>query len=87
MKVTKYTTNNCGVMRCEPVFPAGSECGAAQKIIMEDMPSNICSGFGVALTGASCYELAQMNPDKRKDVLADIPQRFTHMMMFPVMWN
>ena len=72
MKATKYTTNNCGVMRCEPVFPAGSECGAAQKIIMEDMPSNICSGFGVALTGASCYELAQMNPDKRKDVLADI---------------
>jgi len=72
MEATKYTTNNCGVMRCEPVFPAGSECGAAQKIIMEDMPSNICSGFGVALTGASCYELAQMNPDKRKDVLADI---------------
>lgn len=72
MKVTKYTTNDSGVMRAEPVFTAGSECGAAQHIIIDKTPSNVCKGFGVALTGASCYELARMEPAARKKLLTDI---------------
>ena len=55
MKVTKYTTNDRGILRAEPVFRAATECGAAQHILMEETPSNVCKGFGVALTGASCY--------------------------------
>lgn len=72
VKVTKYTTNDSGVMRAEPVFTAGSECGAAQHIIIDKTPSNVCKGFGVALTGASCYELARMEPAARKKLLTDI---------------
>lgn len=59
-------------MRAEPVFTAGSECGAAQQIIIDETPGNVCKGFGVALTGASCYELAKMEPAARKKLLTDI---------------
>ena len=45
VKVTKYTTNDNYVLHAEPVFPAGSECGAAQRIITEKTPSDICKGF------------------------------------------
>ena len=72
MKVTKYTTNDNYVLHAEPVFPAGSECGAAQRIITEKTPSDICKGFGVALTGASCYELMQMDKAERKKFLNDV---------------
>ncbi len=72
MKVTKYTTNDHGVLRQEPVFPAGCECGFAMHIMVEDEPSNVCKGFGVALTGSSCYELSLMDPAERKKLLTHV---------------
>lgn len=72
MNVTKYTTNDFGFLRPEPVFSAGSECGAAQEIVAEKTPFNVCKGFGVALTGASCYMLAQMEKGERRKLLESI---------------
>lgn len=72
MNVTKYTTNDFGFMRSEPVFSAGSECGAAQEIVVEKEYSNICKGFGVAITGASCYMLAQMEKSERRKLLENV---------------
>ena len=72
MKVTKYTTNDHGVLRSEPVFPSGTECGAALHIMVEAEPTNVCKGFGVALTGSSCYELSLMDPVERKKLLTHV---------------
>lgn len=72
MKVTKYTTNDFGIMRKEPVFSAGSECGAAQEIVYEKTDFGKCGGFGVALTGASCYMLSKMEKEARKEFLKSI---------------
>ncbi len=72
MKVTKYTTNDHGILRTESVFPCGSECGAAMHIMVEDAPTNVCKGYGVALTGSSCYMLSQMDPADRKKLLTHI---------------
>ena len=72
MNVTKYTTNDFGFLRPETVFSAGSECGAAQEIVAEKTPFNVCKGFGVALTGASCYMLAQMEKGERRKLLESI---------------
>ncbi len=69
MRVTKYTTNDHGVLHTEPVFTAGCECGAALHIMVEDAPANVCKGFGVALTGSSCYMLSQMDSAERKKLL------------------
>ena len=59
-------------MRKEPVFSAGSECGAAQEIVYEKTDFGKCGGFGVALTGASCYMLSKMEKGARKEFLKSI---------------
>ena len=69
MTVTKYTTNNKFVLKSEPVFPSATETGAAKHIITEGIVCNSFNGFGVALTGASCYNLMQMEKEERQKLL------------------
>ena len=72
MKVTQYqTTDNLSFAK-RPVFPSVNMSGAITltrtgHAIMDDF-----LGFGVAITGSSCYELSLMSPEQRESLLKSI---------------
>ena len=70
MKATRYITNSHYIMKKEVLTPAGGETGFAMHLIKDEEPITECKGFGVALTGASCYLLHQMDPAERKQLLS-----------------
>lgn len=72
MKVTRYTTNFNYKLRKEPAFAAACEFAAAQQVIADENDFVEAKGYGVALTGASCYELSIMDPAERKALLTKI---------------
>lgn len=78
MKVVQYTTASSNVvplayMRKTEVFSTDVDNCGALEIEVEKMPhKDKFKGFGVALTGSSCYMLNSMPSDTREKFLKDI---------------
>ena len=73
MKINAFSTDNFGVCRKRDVFttketPLGS---IAVNVSNEVMHAGF-QGFGVAITGSSCYLLNKMDEDKRREIFEDI---------------
>ncbi|MFR6641316.1 MAG: hypothetical protein ACLUSP_08280 [Christensenellales bacterium] len=73
MKPTIYTTDNNGFMREREAFPS-SEClaGVLTLDITDESVNTGFDGFGVALTGSSCYVLNKMPETSRAELLEKI---------------
>lgn len=73
MKVTQFITAPNTVMKKNTIYPCPGEIGGAMVIKTSDEPlKDSFQGFGVAITGSSCYELNTMPKQLRADFLNDI---------------
>ncbi len=73
MKTTMYSTGNHGFLRKTDIFNTDVFAPGAVRIVSEEKPlRDRLDGFGVAITGASCYELSTMSPEARDAFLSDI---------------
>ena len=73
MKAVQYTTADGLSMRKTEVFASDIDIGGALKVETAQTPlTEPFRGFGVALTGSSCYELNLMSEQCRRDFLNDI---------------
>ena len=74
MTVTKYYMSESDlVFHRTPVFPITENITAMPCFKLSEVPSaSPFRGFGVALTGSSCYRLSEMDADKRASLLADV---------------
>ena len=72
MKVTQYlTTDNLSFVQ-RTLQPAVHMSGALTLSGTENVISDDFLGFGVAITGSSCYELSTMEPEARTALLKNI---------------
>ena len=72
MKITQYITTNGLTFQKRPIFPAVN-MSSAQKLVASKTPvSSDFLGFGVAITGSSCYNLSLMEPTERRALLESI---------------
>lgn len=71
MKVTQYNTNQYGEFIPAPIQPAVYAGGIKTAVPCGEASSGFW-GFGVAITGSSCYNLAQMEPEARAELLRSI---------------
>lgn len=69
MKVTQYITSKDTTLAQNPVFPSVEMNGVTKVCHTDRMISNDFLGFGVAITGSSCYNLAQMPKEERTRLL------------------
>lgn len=72
MKITQYSTNafrRFGASELRPALPMPELITAAPA--KEPIASSFL-GFGVALTGSSCYLLNAMEPDRRRELLDSV---------------
>lgn len=59
MKVTQYQTAKNFNLRPYVLKPIGGKMGGAETVMVSENPVNTdFRGFGVALTGSSCYNLS-----------------------------
>lgn len=72
VKATQFFTDTSHFMQQQEVFPAEFMAGADQLEAAEASAGKGFEGYGVAITGASCYELAQLDPETRTKVLKEI---------------
>lgn len=73
MKAIQYITTENAVMKRNEIYSAPCEMGGAMIIKTADVPrKDKFQGFGVAITGSSCYELNTMTEKQRKEFLNDI---------------
>ena len=72
MKITQYLTNEGLQFATRPVYPAVDMSGAIKLRVTGRTLSTDFLGFGVAITGSSCYELSLMEPTERRALLEDI---------------
>lgn len=72
MKVTQYFTNKEAEFLKNPVFPSVKLNGVKTFCRTQDIASDDFLGFGVAITGSSCYNLAQMPRAKRDAFLQNV---------------
>ncbi len=72
MKVTQYFTDAEHQWVARPVFPATEMSGAAYLEVAEEPLLRPFGGFGVAITGASCYNLSMMEKEERRAFLESI---------------
>lgn len=72
MKVTQYTTNKDNRWAQNPVFPSVKMNGVKEVSRTDRVISDDFLGFGVAITGSSCYNLAQMPKEERTRLLTSI---------------
>ncbi len=73
MTVSQYTTTDKFFLRKTEVFASDIETIGALKVHVSASPvTDRFMGFGVALTGSSCYNLNQMTADCRRSFLEDI---------------
>ena len=68
MRATIYTTNDYGEYRCKTIPHGTTLSGITTAVTAEDIFTGFM-GFGVAITGSSCYNLSQMEPGARQKVL------------------
>lgn len=72
MKVTQYSTNKYGELmpyELKPALKLGGILVAKEK---NEIKNTGFKGFGVAVTGASCYNLYTMTKEKRREFLESI---------------
>ena len=73
MKATLYTTDEKNGFSQKRLFYNNTKMDAICTATVSDNPINESfSGFGVAITGASCYELSTMSEEARDKFLSDI---------------
>ena len=73
MKVTQYQTAKNFNLRPYVLKPIGGKMGGAETVMVSENPVNTdFRGFGVAVTGSSCYNLSLMDEQKRAEFLKDI---------------
>ena len=72
MNVTQYNTNKYGDFISSPLKPAIPLSGTVKANAAPLASSSAFSGFGVAITGSSCYNLAQMPQQERTAFLKSI---------------
>ncbi|MDD6484912.1 MAG: hypothetical protein PUF72_10165 [Clostridiales bacterium] len=73
MKGTLYRTNNNHILSKKRLFDNAQENDWISRAVISDKPvTESFNGFGVALTGSSCYELSVMPPEQRESFLEDI---------------
>ena len=73
MKFTQYFTDASHTMCKRDIYPIPEEMEGAKRIDVSDVASVECfGGFGVALTGASCYCLSRMKKEERTELLRSI---------------
>lgn len=65
-----FTDKNHSELKTE-IFPSENMIAATTLHIAEKVNTNF-KGFGVAITGASCYELSHMDPEERTTLLKKI---------------
>lgn len=71
MKGTQIFTDKEHCQQAREVFPSLQMPGA-EVLRFSDTPNRGFMGFGVAITGSSCYLLAQMEPTERRALLEQI---------------
>lgn len=71
MKVTQYFTNENADFLQKPIFPSVRLDGVKPLCRTDEVVGDFL-GFGVAITGSSCYNLAQMPQEKRDAFLGCI---------------
>ena len=72
MNVTQYTTTDNLNFVQKNVFRSTKMSGALTLTVGDTPVSDDFLGFGVAITGSSCYELSLMEPAQREAFLRDI---------------
>ena len=73
MKIKAFSTDNFGIFRERDVFTTTEELkGGLTVNVFENVTHKDFQGFGVAITGSSCYLLNKMPKDKRKGILEDL---------------
>ena len=72
MRVTQYNTNKYGEHIPVTLQPAISLAGTVKAEKAPAPSGSSFIGFGVAITGSSCYNLAQMQPEDRTAFLKSI---------------
>ena len=73
MKIKAFSTDNFGVLRERDVFITSEELkGGLTVNVSENTLHKDFQGFGVAITGSSCYLLNKMPEEKRKGILKDL---------------
>ncbi len=72
MKVTQYFTDAGHTCQARPIFPATKMAGAILLEAEKEPLMRPFSGFGVAITGASCYNLSLMEKEERTAFLKSI---------------
>ena len=69
MKVRQYITTQGAEWLENPIFPSVKLNGAKTFLRSQEIVSEDFLGFGVAITGSSCYNLAQMPQAERQALL------------------
>lgn len=69
---TQYYTDKTGFMHSREIFPTGTIPGAITAVPAGESSTTGVYGFGVAITGSSCYLLNQMQPQERQALLQRI---------------
>lgn len=73
MKVTQFETTKDFFLRPYELKPIGGKMGGAEVIEVAENPNERkFEGFGVAITGSSCYNLNLMSEEERNAFLKDI---------------
>ena len=73
MEVRKFITTKDHFYIEEPMMPMGAPMYGARTLTVETQPQDgEINGFGVAITGSSCYLLNQMEEKEREALLEDI---------------
>lgn len=70
MQVTQYFTNKNAIFLKNPIFPSVKLSGIKTVCRTDEIVNKEFIGFGVAITGSSCYHLAQM-PSEERDALLE----------------
>lgn len=73
MKIRAFSTDGYGVFRSRDVFTTKERpAGSLRVDVTDETVHDGFQGFGVALTGSSCYLLRKMDEDKRKALLENV---------------
>ena len=72
MRFVSYFTDATHTMTQRPIYPVEPMSGAKEIRIASEPLSRPFEGFGIALTGASLYLLAQMDEDEREAFLRSV---------------
>ncbi len=72
MKATMYTTNNYGEYVSKPIHHGVPLSGISTAVKTENVVNTGFIGFGVAITGSSCYNLSLMEKADRYELLKSL---------------